>query len=92
MDDGDGVVLYGLGYSIWATDYTRSSPNLGIANGITAAAAVGTAFILVGSLGNVRPFTKRQSCTLVLLCLSDIVCNQWVCRHSRSWVILGGKR
>lgn len=46
-----GVVLYGLGYSIWATDYTLEFANLGIANRITAAAAVGTAFILVGSLG-----------------------------------------
>ena len=55
-----GVVLYGLGYSIWATDYTLEFANLGIANRITAAAAVGTAFILVGLFGvNMRPFTKR---------------------------------
>jgi len=46
-----GVVLFGLGYAIWATDYTSEFANLGIANRITAAAAVGTAFLLVGTLG-----------------------------------------
>ncbi|MGH2521103.1 MAG: hypothetical protein ACRDH2_01255, partial [Anaerolineales bacterium] len=94
-----GLVVFGLGYTIFLTNYNVQFTPTGIANRTTMAAAIGVTLSLVGALGWVSTLLPARfhqrifSALIALVCLGSVIVNNtlaafWVKASEQEQTIL----